>query len=250
VSGSITQPLNVAMAGFVVYVDTNGNGKLDIIEPKAGTTSDQLLGGNRELLLAYLKDGGSLDYEKLRDKSGILPSKGYNLAWDKGRWLPLNLVELKIKENENLPGAVCAGGGYGSDEPQSTKPSPPPDVPKVPDSDNPGDPNGYNGFPSPTDPNLVCSPDGRSYTVKSPPCAPPPPPPKPPTPGLCTSGYDVSLPFPGCPPQSGGGLAPGQPVPEGWPCPVGGPSSDAGAPPPISVDASAPKPTSDAGAGG
>src|SRR5690606_10770767 len=30
ISGSITKPLRVALAGFVVYVDKNGNGKLDL----------------------------------------------------------------------------------------------------------------------------------------------------------------------------------------------------------------------------
>jgi len=56
VSGQITKPLSAAVAGFVVYVDTNGNGRLDI-EGEYATPTDEVIGGNEELLLAYLRDG-------------------------------------------------------------------------------------------------------------------------------------------------------------------------------------------------
>ena len=48
------------------------------------------------------------DYEKLRDHSGILPKAGYNLAWEEGRWIPLNEVELKLSSNVKLPSAICS----------------------------------------------------------------------------------------------------------------------------------------------
>lgn len=206
VSGQITQPLNIAVAGFVVYVDANGNGKLDLVGDY-GDSPDTILGGNDELLLAYLKDGGSLDYEKLRDRSGILPKAGYNLAWERGRWLPLNLVELQITKDTNLPSAVCESTGAINDPtpPNTAEPVPIPGE-EVPD-------NGTN-YPQPGDPNLKCAPDGRSFEYHQP-CPEPPPPPV----GLCAGGgYDVAR--PGCVGGYGTALASGEPVPEGWPCPV------------------------------
>jgi hypothetical protein len=214
VSGQITQPLTMAAAGFVVYVDTNGNGKLDI-EGRWASSTDEIIGGNKELLLTFLRDGGSLDYEKLRDRSGILPAAGYNLAWDQGRWLPLDAVELKIESNVKLPTLVCER--VGSDESLA---------PRVPAND-PDE--GSNGYPSPGDPNLHCSEDGYSYTYT------PPPAPVTETPvGLCAvDHFDGS----GVGTSGGGGESykAGSTLPEGWPCPVesldggAGPVDDGGA---------------------
>jgi hypothetical protein len=209
VSGEITSPLMAAVAGFVVYVDANGNGKLDIEGSHAGSP-DTILGGNRELVLAYLQGGGSLDYEKLRDRSGILPQAGFNLAWERGeRWLPLNVVELKISDRQGLPSGVCGGSRYYGEEPNVT---PPPSEP-APDMDGGAAP----GYPHPDDPNLTCDPDGRGFSYyESYTCPEPEPVPQ----GLCTRGYDV--PSVGC--GGGGGwgtrLMDGEPVPPGWPCPV------------------------------
>jgi hypothetical protein len=224
VSGQITKPLEIAVAGFVVYVDTNGNGKLDLSGQYASST-DQLLGGNNEILLAYLRGGGQLDYEKLRDKSGILPNHGFNLAWERGRWLPLDLVELKLTSNPQLPSAVCSSSvAYGSSGSSSSG-----------GGATDTDPAGPSPYPSPGDPHVTCSPDGRSFTWTSLPsdCPPSPPPPV----GLCAgSGYPEARPT--C---AGGGygssLMPGQTPPAGWPCKVtdadGGAASDSG---PIIVD--------------
>jgi hypothetical protein len=207
VSGEITSPLMAAVAGFVVYVDANGNGKLDIEGSHAGSP-DTILGGNRELVLAYLQGGGSLDYEKLRDRSGILPQAGFNLAWERGeRWLPLNVVELKISDRQGLPSGVCGGTSYYGEEPNVSPPEP------VPDMDGGAAP----GYPHPDDPNLTCDPDGRGFSYyESYTCPEPDPVPQ----GLCTRGYDV--PSVGCGGAGGWGtrLADGEPVPPGWPCPV------------------------------
>lgn len=114
VGGSIAQDLSVAVAGFVVYVDTNGNGKLDIGGTSV-TSTDQVIGGESQLILSYLRNGGPLDYEKLRDKAGVAPVSGYNLRWDNGeRWLPLNEVELKLASNVRLPSGVCFASGQGN----------------------------------------------------------------------------------------------------------------------------------------
>lgn len=236
VSGGITEPMKVAVAGFVVYVDANGNGKLDL-QGEYAASPDTILGGNKELFLAYLKGGGQLDYEKLRDKSGILPASGYNLAWDEGRWLPLSLVELKLNDDAKLPNPVCysyggtpansgSGGGSGGSSTGNVAtpgndPSPPP-----PSTDG-GAPASY---PSPTDPNLYCSPDGRSYSYGS--CPPPPPPPV----GLCAGDYGQAL----LPCAKEYNAFAGDTPPEGWPCPVPNtkpPVTDASAPPPADAGA-------------
>jgi hypothetical protein len=226
VSGQINQPLSAAAAGFVVYVDTNGNGALDIAGQWA-TATDQVIGGNDELLLTYFRDGGALDYEKLRDRSGILPKAGYNLAWSQGRWVPLNVVELKIKSNIRLPSGVCATDIVVDD-------SPPPIV-----QADAGVDSGVNGFPSPDDPTLICSDDGYTFSYQpAAPCGNPQPTPE----GLCAPQvFSDSCASPG----GGFSIPYGSALPEGWPCPVdvdGGVFEDAGVP----EDGGA----ADAGAGG
>jgi len=241
VSGQITEPLSAAVAGFVVYADTNGNGKLDL-EGEYASSPDQILGGNNELMLVYLKGGGSLDYEKMRDKSGILPTAGFDLAWTEGRWLPLTEVELKLTANAQLPSPVCQSS-YGVDNVADGTEDVPPTDPTGTNgagtsggtptssvdagagpssgSSSGGDPG--SGYPSPSDPNLHCSPDGRSYTYSGGDSTCPPPPPVPT--GLCAG--DVSVDYP-CAIAGGYGnaLASDAPVPAGWPCPTD--SSDGG----------------------
>jgi hypothetical protein len=220
VGGGIGTPLSVALAGFVVYVDTNGNGALDLEGSHAGSP-DRILGGNDELILTYLRAGGALDYEKLRDKSGIAPTAGYNLAWDEGRWLPLGMVELKLSQREGLPRTVCSssgassGGGSIGTEPVTDVP---PSAPK------------RSSYPDKNDPSLRCAPDGRSFTYTVP-CTQPAPPPK----GLCTVRYGYDEPSAGCSTiGAGSSLMPGEPVPAGWPCDLppaldgGSPNIDAG----------------------
>lgn len=238
VGGSITEPLSAAIAGFVVYADTNGNGQLDL-EGDYASSPDQILGGNKELVLVYLKGGGSLDYEKMRDKSGILPTAGFDLAWTEGRWLPLNDVELKLNANAQLPSPVCekwissdgsSGSGSafaspsGSDSSGRSGGSSGTNDPIATTSDGgtatgSGSGGGFpSSYPSPSDPALHCSADGRSYSYDggSSYC-----PPAPPTPiGLCAgSAYATTV---DCAGTSGYGnsLPPGAPVPSGWPCPV------------------------------
>ena len=234
VGGGITEPLSAAIAGFVVYADTNGNGKLDL-EGDYASSPDQVLGGNKELTLIYLKGGGSLDYEKMRDKSGILPTAGFDLAWSEGRWLPLGDVELKLNTNAQLPSSVCerwlsGAGSSGSD-------------PAISSGNTTGTSNGSSGpvatvdagtsgggsgsssggfpanYPSPSDPNLHCSPDGRSYTYGggASSCPPSPPPPT----GLCAGDIYTTTACAGTD-GYGNALSADSPVPDGWPCPTSG----------------------------
>jgi len=225
VSGGITQPLSVAVAGFVVYLDTNGNGTLDLTGDYAGS-ADTLLGGNKELILTYLKGGGSLEYEKLRDKSGILPVQGYNLAWDQGRWLPLGLVELQIASKPKLPNNVCSSSG------SDVRVSDTGDNVSTPGSggSDPGPSGGSSGgtgsgssgsigtttppppggYPKKGDPYVHCYNGGQSFYYDDPANCPPPPA-KPV--GLCS--YDYEEPY-ACatPSYSFAGDTP----PDGWPC--------------------------------
>lgn len=243
VGGSITEPLTAALAGFVVYADTNGNGQLDL-EGQYASSPDQILGGNKELILVYLKGGGSLDYEKMRDKSGILPTAGFDLAWTEGRWLPLTDVELKLAANAQLPSAVCQTSSSGVD---TVSASPDPTISSGGGSAGAGGSSGTGGsggvsttsdggsggtyYPSPSDPQLKCSADGRSYTYGDSPttCTTPPAPT-----GLCAGDvYSTTY----CAGSTGYGnaLPPGAPVPDGWPCPTT-PDFDGGGAPDGSTD--------------
>ena len=209
--GIVTGDLTAAVGGFVVYEDTNGNGQLDIVAP--ASTTDTVIGGNKELLIADLRGGGALDYEKLRDKSGILPVQGLNLMWSEGRWLGLDLVELKINSSSGrLPSSVCFQ--YGTSLPLGESPD--------------------TSYPSPrTPPAVQCSADGRSYTyVYDNSCEPYVPPP----PTLCNGGGDsISECASAASPTYT--LKNGDPVPADWPCPVTPtPVPDAG----IDVDGGSP----------
>lgn len=234
VRGKITGDMSVAVGGFIIYVDKNGNGQLDIGQD--GESPDEMIGGNKDIFLAFLQGGGALDYEKLRDKSGVLPQQGFNLAWeDEERWLPLNLVELKLaNRHRRLPSMICRGGGDAPVSSDVTYPAPAPAP-----GGNPTDPDTMDGgvaprtYPDPNDPNLTCGPDGRSFSYRVD-CPKPVPMPTPEVkPGVC-GGYDdspdIGYAEPGCASGYGESLADGEPIPEGWPCPVaqdGGPA-DAG----------------------
>jgi hypothetical protein len=243
VSGGITEPLTVATAGFVVYVDGNGNGKLDL-EGEYASSPDTILGGNKELILAYLKGGGQLDYEKLRDKSGILPNAGFNLAWDEGRWLPLSLVELQLTDKAKLPSAICSSGYAVSGSGGSGGSVPPPELTEEePDqtgprtNDNTAPP--PDGYPAAGSPGLYCYDNGHSFYYTGD-CPPSPPPPV----GLCANGYGESTIACASPSYTFDGEDP----PAGWPCPITGTgnvsSGGSGNVPPPSSDAG---PAPDAG---
>lgn len=258
VSGSVVStPMTVAIAGFVLYVDKNGNGKLDLNGDTADSP-DQIIGGSEELALTYLRDGTQLDLEKLRDTSGQLPSRGYDLLWTvKKRWVPLADVEITLGV-DRLPGDVCyvtsgvatskdgladapvatsGGGSSGSSGPATLDAGVPTD-PSSSSSSSSGSVPPSNSYPPKGDPNVKCSPDGTSFSYYTcDPTTPPPPAPPPPT-GLCRNdvymtepatggcgGYGASLPT-----DADGGTY----VPDGWPCDVttvtvdGGPAPDAG----------------------
>lgn len=193
--------LEAARGGFVVYLDTNGNGKLDI--ETDGSSPDEILGGNERLLLAHMRGGGSLDYEELRDSTGVAPAPGYNLRLLHTRWLPLDRVELKLGDKQ-LPGWMC-GHTQAIEEPDPTVDGPDP-LPGEPESP----------YPSPDDPNLTCGAGGYSFTYEVP-C----PPRATPKPSLCTP--DRGWTTDACAPViHREDLPDGAEPPEGWPCPITG----------------------------
>lgn len=204
--GTITEPLHAALAGFIVYVDRNGNRKLDLGQGPDLESADEIIGGNAELFLSYFKGGGALDYEKLRDKSGIRPHAGYNLAWSgEDRWLPLNVVELKITRGATLPASVCGSGDQ--------------DGGAVHIEDAGTDDGGP--LPSRSAEGLSCSADGRFF-VYSAPCP-------------LVDGTNRLCPRSAvCPEAQSRSLVDGEAPPEDWPCEVtdvlydGGPYGDSG----------------------
>ncbi len=266
VSGTVSAPLTFAVAGFVVYEDQNGNGKLDLTGSNADSP-DKIVGGSNELLLTYLRDGSDLELEKLRDSAGQKPTRGYQLAWiPKGRWLPLTGVDLTIGVSV-LPDDVCYGGTGSVNSTtldvsgSSGSGGIDPGVPTVVDggttttdagrddaaANTDGGSAGGGGYPSSSDPNLRCSSDGRSFTYSC-------------TydagsgggsggtfdagtggstsRGLCGATFDtgnVSEPAGGvaydCFP--GASIGPNDAIPTGWPCKVTMDASDGG----IAVDA-------------
>lgn len=216
VSGTVSPPLTAAIAGFVIYADQNGNGHLDLTSDD-GQSPDEILGGSRDVALVYLRDGTDLDLEKMRDKSGQLPVRGYGMAaLSTERWLPLTNVQLTLGV-KSLPNAVCQGPTIGGDvdpgaSPISTEPLPE-DASAGTDPAPSGGGSAGNSYPKPGDPYLHCSADGRSFTYGS--CwttTPTPPPP----PALCATYVDKVAPCA----ESGAALPAGVPVPADWPCPV------------------------------
>lgn len=231
VSGSVGTPMQAAIAGFVLYVDKNGNNALDV--SGNGESPDEIVGGSHELVLTYLRDGTNLDYEKLRDDTQQLPSRGYNLFFTaRNRWLSLSSVGLTLGD-DRLPSPVCYVGDEGNVSYDDSTPA----YPGSSSSGSSGtvgvDAGAPSGYPDPGDPNLRCAPDGRSFSYES--CSPPPPPP-PPTPKTLCSDGDITVSAGGCG-GYGAVLPPDGSIPPGWPCPVSGDVDGGPAP---SADASAP----------
>ncbi|AKU99328.1 hypothetical protein AKJ09_05992 [Labilithrix luteola] len=213
VSGGTSKPLSAAVAGFVVYADTNGNGKLDITADRA-VPADEIIGAGNRILLAYLRDGSQLDLDNARDGTGVTPTRGYNLWSTQGnRWVSLSSVDLRI-DLKTLPSEVCHAGPGTAEADTMPNASPP----------SADDTLILRSYPSPDDPNLHCAPDGQSYTYSSPCEAPPAPEAKPQ--GLC-DGNDTPVAY-GCAPDTyvdhGTEGYSGQ-----WPCRAGEGSTDAGA---------------------
>jgi hypothetical protein len=255
-SGAVSAPLTAAVAGFVLYVDGNGNGQFDI-SGDDGASPDQVVGGQHDLVLVYLRDGSQLDLEKLADKPGHVPSRGYNLVLASlDRWVSLSSVDLTLGENDSvLPGGVCelsrgiasgdvalppsasdigpngaSGGASGgattvSDGGTGTLGSTGTTGYSWGSASNPAPSLQHGPYPAKGDPNVWCSTDGRWWrydSCRSGTVAPP---------GVCGAYHPLAC------NDYGAMLGSADPVPAGWPCdattslspPV--PVPDGGAPP-------------------
>lgn len=196
----VDSELKGAIGGFIVYLDKNGNGALDIASDES--TPDEILGGRKEIFLIHLQGGGSLEYEELRDDRGVIPSPGFNLVLLPERWVGLNQVELKLDALAVLPGPVCEHVSSQEDRGSDDRP-PPPSTPV---------------YPAPDAPGLECGPDGRSFTYTDPAgCTPSIRPKR----TLCDDGmWEAEA---SCGPDAQReSLEDGAEPPTGWPCPIGG----------------------------
>ncbi|MEO6029352.1 MAG: hypothetical protein ABIR79_21010 [Candidatus Binatia bacterium] len=108
---TISVPIRIGQAGFIVYVDENDNHQLDF--DAHGSTTDTIIGANRDFVLTYLQNGSTVDYEKYRDRANTalsLPQEGFNLRWEGGdgwRWWSLDQVQLEVTQT-SLPSIVCS----------------------------------------------------------------------------------------------------------------------------------------------
>lgn len=194
----------IAVGAVVAYEDLNGNGKLDLVDDNATQYVDRVLGINQDLFLVYV-EGQNLPEEML-PPNGSKPTPGFNLLHrivsecsktDDScmpsvdiRWLPMSaLYDLPLSAEPRLGDIMCKGeAGFGDSVSESSGYAGPPGT-----------------YPAANDPNLHCSPDGKSFTYEK--CETI-------DRGLCKGtisscqGYGSSW----------GGAGAG--APPGWPCPV------------------------------
>lgn len=94
-------------AGFIVYLDENGNHELDFDENARAV--ETIVGAEKSLVLTFFADGTTFDYEKLGDGKSA-PHEGYNLylvgEGNGQHWFPLDSIQLKVGE-ASLPISVC-----------------------------------------------------------------------------------------------------------------------------------------------
>lgn len=154
----------VAVGAVVAYEDLNGNGKLDLVDDNATQYVDRVLGINQELFLVYI-EGQNVPQEML-PPNGSKPVQGFNLLQriEKEcpktddfcspsldvRWLPMSsLYDLPLSAEPRFGDIMCKGReGFGDSVSEASQ------------LDTPGT------YPAPNDPNLKCSPDGKSFTYE------------------------------------------------------------------------------------
>jgi hypothetical protein len=149
-----------AIGSVVAYEDLDGDGRLGLIDANTPPT-DRILGANEELLVVYI-EGDANPFET------PAPKRGYNLyrsprctkgtretppVCPPGSWVPISTeYELPLTAEPQLAEKMCNALGQESTASANklTGPAPAP---------------GPNGWPDRNDPNLVCSPDGKSYDI-------------------------------------------------------------------------------------
>lgn len=228
----------VAVGSVVAYEDKNGNGKLDLVDANASSFVDGIVGTNDDLLVVWLSREPSANLiAEMRDPQGGIPHAGYNLyryhksictvsggsaGASEGQgptpsgirplteptgngcnepnvaaWLPIDAAfDLPITNDPQFNQLMCRSKDGTT---PTTPDAPPPSSSSSPAPQAPEQPQ----YPAPGTKGLVCSTDGRSFTLNA--CPEPQ--------GLCPSG-DVSCAL------RAESIQPGAPVPAGWPCTI------------------------------
>lgn len=147
--------LRLGFGFLVAYEDTNGNGKLDLVDEGATAFVDRILGANPELLVLYAE--GNVKHPELADSHGNSMQLGYNLFKYRGcfenlleradgganpaacvpeaAWLPIgSLYDLPITSDPEFSELMCtetsstpsegSRGSYPGQKPDGTDPGP------------------------------------------------------------------------------------------------------------------------------
>lgn len=188
--GGVTpRDVRVAYGSLVAYEDTNGNGRLDLVEDGAAAFVDRVLGTNSAMVLVYLE--GNVSHPEFRDENGVYPTPGYNLLMqglpcglptppsdsDEGDdtagddnvepspcvenqgWQTIDTqFELPLSANPEFNDLMCKSGG-GDSEDMSTGGGGRRGVDDRPTNTDPGP----EGYPSADDDELICDANGKGY---------------------------------------------------------------------------------------
>jgi hypothetical protein len=205
----------MAIGAVVVYIDENGNGKLDLVPEDAGAFVDKIIAANQDMMLTYIQ--GSVPPFLTQGVSGT-PSLGYDLLYaaecmavpsmvtptpgldggvtitvtpDAGpcsapQWFGMDaLYNVTVTSNPQVSALMCQSSSSSGSE-------------GVGPSSSPGNAQPAQ-YPAPGSPGLACASDGSSYTYTT-----------------CTTQGGVCSQEQTCTSTS---VARPTPVPAGWPCP-------------------------------
>jgi hypothetical protein len=165
--GGVEETLQLALGTVVAYVDKNGNGKLDLVPTGASSYVDQILATDTTYVLDYFTYQGTIQYPPGVDAGHPNP-QGYSLEpacmyqfpgydpWSlcptqpppcEIQDLPIDTpITLTVSDDPQVNAAMCLSNntngwlpvaGYATGRPAT--------------------------YPSPCDPNLECSVDGKAY---------------------------------------------------------------------------------------
>jgi hypothetical protein len=166
--------LQMAVGIVVAYLDLNGNGKLDLVQTGATSSPDEIVGVNNDLAIIYLQ-GDPPSPALLSDLGAVgNPTLGYSLyRHSECALMPSSSDAAATSEDD---GGDCAGTGFlpfdtlytltmtGKPEFSTLLCKSSPDtsgsVNVYPDGATPP-----GGYPLSGSPGLVCSSDGKSYTL-------------------------------------------------------------------------------------
>lgn len=154
----------VAEGALIAYQDKNGNGALDLVDPTAPSAIDAVLATDRDLTMVYIEGTPSgATFAGVADSNGRTPVTGFNFydivhcsnqPCDDGfQWESVATpVNLAVSNSPSLSSLMCSAEAGSSTSTSVASPV----VGTFPAT-----------FPSPGDPNLICSNGGRTYSLRS-----------------------------------------------------------------------------------